>query len=209
MAVLAALAGAGGAEVIDRIAVSVGNRVITTAEIEREARLTAFLNGAAPDLSPEGRKKTAERLIEQRLVKRELEAANYPEPDRAGVEDGLREIKARHKTAAAYQEALARYAITDEDLREHLIWQQAFLRFIDVRFRPAAQVSEEDVREYFEKTVKPLADRANPGKPADIERYREQIEAKLTGERVDAELDRWLQAARRRNRVEYREGAFR
>ena len=39
------------AEIIDRVAVVVGKRVITESEIVREIRLTAFLNGAPLDFS--------------------------------------------------------------------------------------------------------------------------------------------------------------
>lgn len=207
-ALLFALTFLARAEVIDRIAVSVGTRVITTSEIEREARLTAFLNNTQPDLSPAGRRKTAERLVDQRLVKRELEAARYPAPEPSDVEESVRAVKARYKTPAAYQQALERYGISEQDVRDYLAWQLAFLRFIDIRFRPAVQISEEQVGEYFEKTVRPLAEKAHPGQTPELEDYREKIEQTLIGQRVDQDLDRWLQSARRRNKVEFREGAF-
>ena len=203
-----ALAALSRAEIIDRVAVTVGNRVITSSEIEREARLTAFLNNTQPDLSLAGRRKTAERLVEQRLVKRELEAARYPAPTESEVQAALNEVKARYASTAAWQEALRKYSITEQDVRDHLAWQLAFLRFIDIRFRPGVQVSDEDVKQYFEKTVRPVAEQAHPGTAPTLDEYREKIEETLVGQRVDQEVDRWLQAARRRNQVEYREGAF-
>ena len=94
-------------------------------------------------------------------------------------------------------------------MREHLLWQLRFLRFIDLRFRPGVQVTEEEAREYFRKTVEPVAAQAGPGAPPAFEKYRERIEEALTGQRVDQDLNRWLEASRRRTRVEYREEAFR
>ena len=47
---LAFFAALAQAVIIDRVAVSVGNRVITESDIVREIRVTAFLNGAEPDL---------------------------------------------------------------------------------------------------------------------------------------------------------------
>ena len=67
------------AEVIDRIAVTLDNQVITQSEILREMRLTAFLNGDPLDLSGESRKKAAGRLIEQKLIRKEIEAPQYLE----------------------------------------------------------------------------------------------------------------------------------
>ncbi|HWQ56729.1 MAG TPA: hypothetical protein VN442_23790 [Bryobacteraceae bacterium] len=208
LALWMASAASATAEIIDRIAVSVGNRVITYSEIERQARLTAFLNNEQPDLSAAARRKTAERLIEQRLVGRELEAARYPEPAASEVEATLNGLRKRYAAAGSLKQALAAYRITEEDLREHLVWQLRFLRFIDIRFRPGVQVTEEEVREYFEKTIRPVAAQAQPGRKPVLEEYREQIEEALTGQRVDREVERWLAAARRRTRVEFREGAF-
>jgi peptidyl-prolyl cis-trans isomerase SurA len=208
-AVLLAWPAVARAEIIDRVAVAVGNRVITQSEVERHARLTAFLNQEQPDLSPAARRKTAERLVEQRLVRRELEASRYPPPSATEVDAVLQGVKEQFGAAGTLNEALAKYGVTEQHLREHLLWQLQFLRFIDIRFRPGVQVSEEDAREYYEKTVLPAAAGANPGKTPSFEDYRETIEEALTGRRVDEELERWLQAARRRTRVEFREGAFR
>lgn len=195
-------------EIIDRIAVSVGNRVITESEIKRHARLTAFLNREQPDLSPAGRRRTAERLVEQKLVARELEAVRYPSPPDSEAAAMMEELRKRYPDEAAWRTALAECGIAEEDLRAHLQWQLRFLRFIDMRFRAGVQVTEEDVRAYFDKTIRPLAAEANPGTAPSLEQYREQIEEKLAGERVDQDVERWLQAARRRTRVAYREGAF-
>ena len=59
------------AEIIDRVAVSVGNQVITEDQIGEEIRVTAFLNHETPDLSPAQKRRAAERLIEQALVRRD------------------------------------------------------------------------------------------------------------------------------------------
>jgi hypothetical protein len=197
------------AEIIDRIAVSVGNRVITNAQIEREARITAFLNNEPPDLSAAGRRKTADRLVEQLLVRRELEAARYPAVPQSDADPMLKEITARYKTAAEFRGALAQHGIAETELREHLLWQVSFLRFIDIRFRPGVQVSDQEVRDYFDKTIRPAAAGADPKHAPTLDEYRDRIEETLTGQRVDQDLDRWLEAARRRTPVEYRQGAFR
>ncbi len=68
------------AETIDRIAVSVGNLVITASELDRQIRATAFLNGKPPDFSPASKRATADRMVEQTLIRRELESGHYPLP---------------------------------------------------------------------------------------------------------------------------------
>src|SRR4051795_2405586 len=59
-------------EIIDRIAVSVDRTVITESEVIRQIRITALLNGEQPDLSAANRRETAERLVEQALMRREI-----------------------------------------------------------------------------------------------------------------------------------------
>src|ERR1035441_10121619 len=79
----AVLAIAAPAEIIDRIAVSVGNRVITESDLHREIRGAAFLDGVKPDFSPAGQLATAQRMVEQVLIRRELEISRYPVPSAA------------------------------------------------------------------------------------------------------------------------------
>src|SRR5207248_11380001 len=83
------------AEIIDRIAVVVGNSVITESEILREIRLTAFLNGEPVDFSPIVKRKTAERLVEQRLIGNEITASLYGLPSAAAAQEMLKQIKDR------------------------------------------------------------------------------------------------------------------
>ncbi|MGB7762986.1 MAG: hypothetical protein WBL61_24345, partial [Bryobacteraceae bacterium] len=101
LAALALAATLASAAIIDRIAVSVGSRVITSSDIEREIRVTAFLNGQPPDLSPAGKRAAAERMVEQRLVRHELETSRYPVPQPAEIEPALAAFRQRNCTAEA------------------------------------------------------------------------------------------------------------
>ena len=59
------------AEVLDRIAVTVGKQVITESEILRDLRVAAFIDGKPPDMSPAAKRKSADRLVEQILILQE------------------------------------------------------------------------------------------------------------------------------------------
>ena len=205
-----ACAASGRGEIIDRIAVSVGNRVITRSDLEREIRVTAFLNAATPDLSAANRRATAARMVDQRLVRRELELSRYPAPAPAEAQEWFAKLKAaRYPDEAQGEAALARYGVTAQDVRDALYWQLTFLRFVDVHFRPSVQVSAREIRDYFEREVRPAAEAARPGERPALAQYRDQIEKTLIGRQVDRALEAWLQEARRRTAVEYREEVFR
>ena len=61
----------GLAETLDRIAVSVGQDVITESKVILDLRVAAFLEGKPLDLSTPARRKSAERLVDQLLILRE------------------------------------------------------------------------------------------------------------------------------------------
>jgi hypothetical protein len=190
------------AEIIDRIAVTVEKRVITESEIWRQIRIAAFLNGEEPDFSSAAKRAMADRLVEQVLIRRDLEASSRVPPSTA-IPATYQHLRARFKTDEEYKQALAKYGISDEDVREALAWQAALLEFIDQRFRPGVQIPQSEIREYYDQQVA-----QNPGKLPPFEEAREEIEKILTAQRVDNALDRWLGQARTQARMRYRDEVF-
>jgi hypothetical protein len=197
-----ALAGAARADIIDRIAASVGSRVITRTDLEREIRVTAFQDGIKPDLSPEHKKAVLQAMIEQKLIEVELENSRFPLPDLAELTPAIEQFKKAHfKDEADYRQSLATAGITEQDFQSALLWQRTLLLFIQVRFESGVQLNDQEVADYFDKTVKPAAEAAHPGVPVVLEDYRTQIEAKLTGERANRQMDTWLAEAKRRTEI--------
>jgi hypothetical protein len=197
------------ADIIDRIAVSVGNRVITVSDIEREIRVNSFLDGVKPDLSPAGRRATAEKMIEQRLIQHELDTSHYPLPDPLEIEPILADFKAKHyKTDEEYRHALADYGITEQEVKDELLWARRLMRFIGVRFRPAVRVSDKEIQTYFDQTVAPAARATNSGEPVTLEEFHDRIEDKLTGDLADQEMNVWLTEARRRTEIVFHDEVF-
>ena len=208
---LALLAAAAiGAETVDRIAVSVGNLVITTSELERQIRTTAFLNGKPPDFSPASKRATADRMVEQMLIRRELENGRYPLPSAGEIEPVLEKfVRDNFGSAADYQKALVATGLSEQDLKDELLWQRRLLLFVGERFRAGVYVSDQQIQDYFEKIVRPAAALVKPGQPVEIEDYRAGIEDTLAGPRVDQAMDSWLQDVRKRTDIVYHEEALR
>jgi hypothetical protein len=188
--------------IVDRIVVTVGNQVITQSEIERQTRIAAFLNGVPVDLSAASRRKTAERIIEQELIRKEARLSQYPRPEIWEAEKMMKEAReAKSMSEVQWQHALKQYGLTEAELVQHFETQLQTLRFTDYRFRPAVQISEGDLREYSAQKYK--------GKTAPpLEDAREALERELIDQRVDQSLDRWLKEARMQTRIEIREASF-
>src|SRR5260370_16139417 len=75
-----------GAVVIDRIAVIVGQHVIKASDIDRDLRLTEFMNREPLNLNREAKRRSAERLIDQEVIHMEILTGGYTQP--AGAEAG-------------------------------------------------------------------------------------------------------------------------
>ena len=207
---LLALAAAARGEIIDRIAASVGNRVITASDLDRGIRVAAFLDGVKADFSPARKRATVESMIEQKLIQTELSNSRYPLPDPAELAPAIEQFRKAHfKDDQQYRAALAGAGITEDDFKELLLWQRTLLLFIQVRFETGVQLSTEDVDAYFTNTVKPAAEAAHPGQPVSLEDYRQQIERTLTGRRADQQMDVWLRDVRRRTNVVVHEEVLR
>src|SRR5688500_17450070 len=110
-------AAATAGEVIDRIAVTINNGVITESQILRQIRITAFLEGEKPDFSAESKRRTADRLVEQALIRREIETSRYitaPASSKALYDD----LRRRYNDESEYARALKEYGISDEEIQQ-------------------------------------------------------------------------------------------
>ena len=171
------------AAVIDRIAVIVGNTVITETEVLQEARLEAFLNQTPLDLSPQQRKTAAERLVDQQLVRNEMHVGSYPEPAAADVDSMLRNFRQENfKTEEQYRASLEKYGVTEDQLRKYLAWQLSAIRFTDLRFGGLASTQQSADRVGTDGAA-PKAD-------------------------VDQQMDAWLKETRNTTKVQFKPGAF-
>jgi hypothetical protein len=203
---LIACATFGHAEIVDRISVIVDGHVIKHSDIIREIRLTDLLNHETPVLDLGEQKKAVARLIDQALIRKELQAGLYSSPDPAEVEALLQQLKQSLGSDAAYQRALASYGVSDADVRKHLTWQFSVLRFINARFATGTQISDAEVRAYYQQH---LPDFRRAGKPKlDLESLRPDIEQAINGERVNRQFFAWLDESEKNTPVVYNEEAL-
>jgi len=182
--VIASAFAATAQNVIDRIAVVVGNQVITESEVILEARLTAFFNREPLDLSAGQLKAAAERLVDQQLIRNEMQIGGFPMPAETGGDDALRKFRQdNYPSVAAFRASLAKYGLTEAELKRHLLWQAAALRFADQRFHIMIPTP--------------------PSQSAD--RLDERT---TTTDGVEDQMDTWLKQARAGTRIQFKKEAF-
>ena len=94
---------------------------------------------------------------------------------------------------------MVRYGIEESDVAAQLLSGLIGITFTDLRFRPAVQIPEEDLRAYYGKLNGEVT----------FEASRSQIEDILTRQRTTEALDQWLVTARAAANVQFREQVFR
>lgn len=196
------------AVVIDRMAVIVGKHVIKLSDINRDLRATEFLNRQPPDFGTDARRKAADRLIEQTIIRDEIANGGYKWASEADADAMLNKIREDRfgGSDARLRAALSGYSLAEEDLRAQLLWQLTVLRFIDQRFRNGVLISDEDVRAYYDQHLADLK-REYP-QDSSFKTLEPKIRASLEGERINQNFVESMDQARKRVRVQYLQGAF-
>jgi hypothetical protein len=194
--------------VLDRVAVIVGKTVVKTSDIERDLRLTEFLNRQPIDLNTGARRKAAERLIDQAVIRSEIATGGYERATDAQASAMLAQIRQDQYggSEVRLRQSLNQYGITEAELQAHLLWQLTVLRFIDERFRPGVVVSDEEVRDYYNQHLAELRRKHPQGNS--FEALKPEIQSTIEGERINQQFEMWLEGARKRAQIEYREAAF-
>lgn len=191
------------AVIIDRIAIIVNKHIIKDSDINRDIRVTDFLNGAELNLNDAARKKAANRLLTQNFIRREIRIGDYPSASTQQADKELSDlISNRFKTQTAFVQALHRYGLTKAELQMYFQWQLTVLDFIGARFRPAVYVTGKEVQAYYDAHAAALA-RKYPGKsPTQL---REEAHDILTGEEVNKQFYSWLDQQRKGAKIHYLE----
>ncbi len=217
---------------LDRVAVTIGNYVITESEVEEEVRVTDFLNNQPVDLSQTARRQAAERLIDQHLVKADMQVSEWPQPE-ASEAAKLEAQVIRQKfggNRGAFEAALKRDGISENQLKQHLLWQLAALRYTEFRFQPGVTEASPALRQQLEaatqrrsaenaqqahprgtqpplrlgQTPPPRTDQTGaPPQPSGAANPQNPVPRT-----VEQQMDAWLKQARSRARIVYHQEAF-
>jgi hypothetical protein len=195
------------AEVLDRIAATVDKQVITESDVIRYLRVAAFLDRKAVDLSGAAKRTAAAALVDRYLIIQESEDSHFAMPSVDDAAALLQQVKMQYAGETAYQAALKENGIREGDVAKHLLEGARALRFTDLRFRPEVQISDPDLLAAYDKYAAAWRT-SHSGTPPSFEDSRSDIEKLLTDQRATQALDQWLETARQKRRVEYREAAF-
>jgi hypothetical protein len=194
---------------IDGVVAIVNGAVILESDVDEERRFEGIqpYRGSSAEFS---RDRAVQRLIDRTLI---LQQAKL-EADQIGVskEELDKQIEMlRHdipacrqhyhcETEEGWQKYLAANGFTVDEFRDRWHRRMELLRLIEIRFRNGISISDEEIKEYYEKTMLPEYARQKVT-PPELETISKRIEEVLLQQRVGNLLRDWLQSLRAQGNV--------
>jgi len=195
LALAALLTGAlARAELVDRIVAIIDREVVTLSEAEQASEIARARTGAAaaPLVS------VVERLIESRLVEREVERFTGEPVSPELVDGALQEVRARFPSETAFREMLTRNGLSEEELRATLRRQIGVAEYLEQRFRPLTFVTEEQIEVYYrDELLASLEGRPLP----ELSEVSESIRRVLEELAFNARVEEWIDGLKGRARI--------
>ncbi len=191
------------AELIDQIAIVVDKSIIKDSDIARDIRVTQLLNNEFPQINAQERKKTAQKLIDQMLLREEIRTGAYPTATEQEVNSQFKALQNRRfHSPVLLQTSLKKYQLDETQLREQIRWQITVLHFIDARFKPAAIIQDSAVDAYYHQHEDALKSN-NPN--ASVDDLKSQAREILAGEETNRLLFSWLEERRKQAKITFLE----
>lgn len=196
---LSATALLGRAEVIERVVAVVNGQAILLSEWDTAARLEALLNHKPLDsIDDASRRATFERMIDQQLLRGEMQNSSVTRTSPENIAAKLREIRQQYpeaSTDAQWTALLARYGVAQEEVEAGVTTELDGLRLLDFRLRSSAQPDAAQINRYYLTVYEP-AMRSKRAKPAPLAEVTPQIREILVQERLADLTTAWLQTLR-------------
>jgi peptidyl-prolyl cis-trans isomerase SurA len=147
-----------GAEVVDRIVAIINDSIITLSELNAASALEKQGISSKDDIArtdiAQYRSKILESLIEQRLVKQASDKAGIDVSERE-IDNAIEDIKRQNSLSQdSLLIVLAQSGLTYRQYRDQLKEEIRQAKFINREFRSKIAISDEDVRDFYEKNIK-------------------------------------------------------
>lgn len=176
-----------GAQQIDAVAARIEDDIITESEVHELAAFQKLVDGESKP-----RPELLRELIDQWMIRNEATATKYGQPSAADVDRAYAEFVKQFPSPEEFQKRCAAAGLTEAAVRRMVAQQLYLSRFIDYRFRPSAQVTDQQVEAYYKDEFAPqLKARNQPVPPLDDvdDTIREVLIQRAINERATKWLD--------------------
>jgi hypothetical protein len=183
-------------EMIDRIVARVETDIILLSDVRQLSRYQMFLDGKA-----QSDEEILNRLIDQWIVRNEASVARFPQPSEEDVNRSIERLKRSFSSPQEFEARQKQSGITDDEIRRFVLAQLYLSNYLDSRFRPAIQIDEKDIEDFYKTRVVPRAESRGQTPPT-LDNARDFVQVALVQRAINEQADRWLKESRTRVRVE-------
>jgi peptidyl-prolyl cis-trans isomerase SurA len=193
--------------VLDKVVAVVGGDVILESDVDEERRFESIqpYRGSTAEFS---RERAVQRLIDRTLILQQAELQTEPPIAESDLDAQLAKLRndipacAEYHcdTDAGWQRFLADRGFTTEGFRARWRKRMELLRFIEIRFRNGIEISDDEIKTYYEKTMLPEYAKQKVTPPK-LETISKRIEEVLLQQQVGNLLRDWLRSLRAQGSV--------
>lgn len=189
-------------DVVDRIVAIVNGDLVLESDVEEEERFTKLYPYTANGNKPL-REEAITRLIDRALIRQQesgFPLAPVTDEQVSEEEQQLRKdlpgcAHTDCSSEAGWKSFLEKQGFTEDELKERLRMRISALHFIEQRFRAGIRISDQQIEDYYNKTMLPEYQRQHANAPP-LDSVHDRIEEVLLQQEVSSLLDQWLKTLR-------------
>ncbi|HTD55815.1 MAG TPA: hypothetical protein VK670_10570 [Silvibacterium sp.] len=207
---------AGKPVVLDRVVGVINGDVILQSDVDEEIRFAKI----EPFFTVPGRdtlKGAARRIANRTLILQQMKEQNNlginvtdEEVQKAlmDLRQHLPECRQYHCTTdEGWKAFLAAHDLTESEVFNHWKQRLMILKFIDLRFRSGIRISNQEVEDYYQKSIVPVYQRENQKAPP-VSEISLRIQEILLQQHVNGLLQDWLKSLRSEGSVQILDPAY-
>lgn len=184
--------GAAREQTVDAIAARIEDDILTESEVNELGAFQILVDGQSKP-----RSELIQELADQWIVHGEAATTRYPEPTASDIDNAYAQLQKQFPSPDDFKAHCAALGLSDLAVRRLLAQQLYLSRFLDFRFRPAAQVDEQQIATYYKDDFVPqLQKRGAPIPP--IEDVEDTIREVLVQRAISDRSSAWLDDTRGR-----------
>jgi len=194
-------------EVLDRIVAKVNGHIILQSDWQDALRFDAFVDNRPLDqLSADDRKAALDRLIDQELLREQMRSSDFQHATAAAVDRRIAGIRTEYSDEEGWQAALARYGLTEQEVRERVTLQLDLMQLVDAHLRPTVNIDAASIESYYNQELLPQLRQSGAKQPA-LSEVTPKIKEVLTQQKVNQLLVAWLQSLRSGSEIQTQPGS--
>jgi peptidyl-prolyl cis-trans isomerase SurA len=201
--------------VLDRVVADVDGQAVLASDVDDEMRFAALQPGFEPpeDNTPQ---RALDRVIDRTLINQQRALQpGVAVVSQKDVDLVIAELRkgipvtgnVNCETDAGWRKFLAQRGFTPAEIEDRMRERLAILKFIDLRFGVVVQISNADVRNYYEKVLAPELKKDRAAVP-ELSAVAPRIREILRQQQVSSMIDEWLKSLRVEGHVQILDPAY-